>query len=172
MLLVADAAPLIFLSKIGKSGLVQELFPGEILIPTAVRDEMLKPPLPPQEERALRTLLQTCRVIEVATPEVFAAGLSVADNSVLTLALNNRAAWVLSDDRLLRRLAGMEGLQVIGTLGVLLRACKARKLEPQQAIDALEELIQQHGFRIGIEVYNVVLNEIQKLNVPLDDKQI
>ncbi len=160
MLVVADAAPLIFLGKLKQLSLIQQLWPGEILIPLAVRDEVLKPPLSPHEERTLLPFLQSCRIVEVDAPEVFARGLSVADNSVLSLALSRQADLLLSDDRLLRRLANGEGLRVIGTLGVLLAARKSKHLPPSQTVALLEELVQEHGFRIGIEVYNAALKEI------------
>ena len=162
MLVVADAAPLIFLGKIGMLSLIQELFSGEVVLPSVVRDEVIRPPLPPDEERTLLTFLQTCRVVEVDAPQRFATGLSVADNSVLTLAVRDRADLVVSDDGLLRRLAAMEQLRVIGTLGILLQACKNGRLESRQTSELLEELIQKHGFRISIEVYNAVLKEIRK----------
>jgi len=42
MIVVADASPLIFLAKIHQLELVLRLFPGELLVPTAVRDGVVR----------------------------------------------------------------------------------------------------------------------------------
>ena len=50
MTVVADSSPLIFLGKIRRLALIHRLLAGEILVPEAVRDEVLAPPplLPPE----------------------------------------------------------------------------------------------------------------------------
>ncbi|MCP4628567.1 MAG: hypothetical protein GY850_34415 [bacterium] len=53
MILVADVAPLIYLSKINQLSLLPELFHAEILIPDAVQNEVLGLDVPPDEERLL-----------------------------------------------------------------------------------------------------------------------
>ncbi len=51
MLLIADAAPIIFLAKIRQLGLMTDVFKARILMPAAVEKEILGPPVPPDEER-------------------------------------------------------------------------------------------------------------------------
>lgn len=156
MILVADASPLIFLGKIQRLALLEELFAGEILLPSLIREEVLRPPLPPGEETELRAFLETCTAERVAPSQSPSAALSAADNAVFTLAKRVGADRVLADDRLLREVIRTEGIRPMGTLGVLLHARRQGLLSKAQALRDLEQLVQHHAFRIGIEVYDWV----------------
>lgn len=165
MILVADAAPLIFLSKINQLHLLSGLYEAEILIPAAVRDEVLGPEVPPDEERLLTNFLSSCRVLAEHKPTRFAKALSFEDNCILTLAVKKGADLVLSDDRLLRRTAVIEGFRVIGTIGVLLHATKASLLTPIKCVLQLDELVKDHNFRISTRVYEIAREAIDRIKV-------
>jgi uncharacterized protein len=161
MILVADAAPLIFLSKINQLSLLSGLYEAEILIPAAVRDEVLGPEVPPDEERLLTNFLSGCRVLSVHKPTRFAQALSFEDNCILTLAVKKGADLILSDDRLLRRTAVIIGFRVTGTIGVLLHAAKASLLTPIKSAMLLDELVKEHNFRISTRVYELAREAIE-----------
>jgi predicted nucleic acid-binding protein len=163
MIVVADASPLIFLAKIEKLILIPRLFAGELLVPSSVRDEVLAAPIAPAEALALGAFLASCRVVGVRRPRRFAAALSRADSEALTLALRRRADLLLSDERLLRAMARLEGVRPMGTLGVLLRAHRAGMLSATEARTLVETLIREHRFRIGIEVYEAVQRAIDRM---------
>ncbi len=160
MILVADAAPLIFLAKINQLSLLKQLFRAEILVPSAVNKEILGPEVPPDEERLLTAFLCGCKVVDLRKPVKFAQALSFADNCILTLATRERAAMVLSDDRLLRKTAVIEGFQVMGTLGVLLRATKNSLLNAEATKILIQQLVEDHNFRISTTVYDAALKAI------------
>jgi predicted nucleic acid-binding protein len=155
MILIADAAPIIFLTKIDQLSLIRRLFDAEVLIPSVVKTEILGPGMPPNEELLLSRFLSKCRIIDVGKPEKYATSLSFADSSVLTLARKERADIVLSDDRLLRRIVMMEGFpsKVIGTIGILIRGANQNFLSVDASADLLGRLIREHNFRVSIEVY-------------------
>ncbi len=165
MILVADAAPLIFLAKINQLSLPAELFNAEILVPTVVSKEILGPEVPPDEERMLTAFLSVCRIVNLRKPLRFAKALSLADNCILTLANKERADIILSDDRLLRKTAVIEGFRVIGTLGILLRATKNSILTAKNAGALLEELVEEHNFRISTSVYEAARKAIFAVKV-------
>lgn len=162
MIIVADASPLIFLAKIGQLALIAHLFPGKHLVPHSVRTEVLSAPISPAEELALQTFLKSCHIEAVPKPRRYATALSRADNEVLTLALRRRASYLLSDDRLLRQLAVGEGLRPMGALGILLKALERGLMTRIQARQWIETLVQQHQFRISIEVYDATLQRIER----------
>jgi len=164
MILVADAAPLIFLAKINQPQVLPGIFDAEILIPAAVRNEILGPDIPPDEERLLTGFLSNCRIVALRKPNRFAKALSFADNCILTLAVKNRADLVLSDDRLLRKTAAVEGFRVIGTIGILIRAAKSSILTPKKSGELLDELVRDHHFRISTRVYEVARCTIVKIS--------
>lgn len=161
MIIVADASPLIFLGKIGKLGLITQFFNCKILVPSLVRAEVLATPISPAEELALQSFLKSCQVVVVPKPTRYAAALSGADNAALTLAVRRKAAFLITDDRLLRQLAGGEGIRPMGTLGLLLRSMERGSLTRVEVRRTIETLIQQHQFRISIEVYDSILQKIE-----------
>ncbi|MBT8367131.1 MAG: DUF3368 domain-containing protein [Deltaproteobacteria bacterium] len=160
MILVADAAPLIFLAKINQLPLLAGLFDPEIIVPVVVRKEILGPEIPPDEERLLTGFLSNCRIVELGKPNSFANALSFADNCILTLAVKKRADLVLSDDRLLRKTAVIEGFRVIGTIGVLIQAAKTALVTPEKSAEHLEDLVKEHNFRISTRVYEMARHAI------------
>ncbi|MGD9184657.1 MAG: DUF3368 domain-containing protein [Desulfobacterales bacterium] len=153
MKLVADAAPLIFLAKVNQLCLLRTLFKAEILIPSVVVDEILSEGTPPDEERLLKAFVSECRIVKLKKPDAFASALSYADNSILTLSVRENVEVVVSDDKLLRRIALVEGFRIIGTLGILIKARKSNQLKPKDAATLLNELVSEHNFRISTRVY-------------------
>jgi uncharacterized protein len=162
MIVVADASPLIFLGKLGQLGLIARLFPGRVRVPRSVRDEVLAAPVAPAEEQALLAFLASCKIEHVLKPRRYASALSGSDNEALTLAVRRRATLLLSDDRLLRQIAAAEGIRPMGTLGILFRAMEQGVMSRVQVRRGLEELVQQHQFRISVETYDAVLQRIAK----------
>jgi len=164
MIIVADSAPLIFLAKINQLQLLTGLFDAKILVPVVVKNEILGPDVPPDEERLLTGYLSGCRVVALPKPTRFARALSYADNCILSLAVKEQANMVLSDDRLLRKTAVIEGIRVIGTIGILIRATKASLLSIKKYVELLDELVEQHNFRISTRVYEMARNAVDQIH--------
>ena len=164
MILVADAAPLIFLAKINQLSLLTKLFKAEILVPSAVNQEILGPEVPPDEERVLTTFISGCKIADLRKPIKFAQALSFADNCILTVATRQGAAMVLSDDRLLRKTAVIEGFGVIGTIGVLLRANKNSLLNAEETKRLIRQLVEDHNFRISTTVYDGAVRALSEFD--------
>ena len=163
MIVVADASPLIFLGKIRRLSLLRELFAADILVPRAVCKEILAPAIEPAEHRVLEDFLHHCQIELVPRPASFARAMSAADNAVLTVAVRKRADVLLCDERLTRTMAETEGIRPLGTLGVLLQATHQSILSPDQARHLVDQLVQNHNFRIGVEVYQAVIAAIEAL---------
>jgi len=164
MIIVADSAPLIFLAKINQLSLLNGLFNAQILVPVVVRREILGPNVPPDEERLLTGFLSGCQIVTLRKPTRFAQALSYADNCILTLAVKEPANVILSDDRLLRKTAVIEGIRVVGTIGILIRATKSSLLTAKKTVELLDELVEEHNFRISIRVYEIARNALDKVH--------
>ena len=131
-------------------------------MPQQVRAEVLARPLDPAESDELHRFLATVRIERVDSPQDFATGMSRADNAAMTLAVRLEADLLLADDRIVRRLAVVEGIQPLGTLGVLLRALRRGLVERTEVRRLVDDLVGSHGFRIGVELYAVVIREIDR----------
>jgi predicted nucleic acid-binding protein len=161
MIVVADASPLIFLAKIRRLRLVTRLLGHDIRIPRAVRNELLQPEVDPAEMEALEEFIKNCRIETVRRPRRFASAMSRADNEALTLAVRSHADIILCDERAMRIMAESEGVRPLGTLGILLRSVHRKIITAQDAKQLIDRLIRSHGFRIGVEVYQAVLAELE-----------
>lgn len=162
MIVVADASPLIFLAKVRRLPLITRLLGRDIRIPRAVRDEAIRPGSDPAELDALKTFFKICRIETVRRPRPFAAPMSRADNEALTLAVRVQADILLCDERVMRTMGEAEGIRPLGTLGILLRAVRRKIVMPSDARDLVDTLVRSHGLRIGIEVYQAVLAELDR----------
>lgn len=162
MRIVSNASPLIFLAKGGRLELLPALVGTDMLVPDQVQEEVLASPVTPAERLVLERLIAACRVVTVVPVAEFAGALSVADAAVIGAAVTAGADLVLADDRLLRETAVAEGKQVLGTLGILLKAVERGLLPAAEARTVLEQLVSTHGFRIGVALYARVLTELAK----------
>lgn len=163
MIVVADASPLILLGKIRKLDLLFRLFGNDMRIPQAVVREVLTPNTEPSERRVLEDFINAVQVVEVTRPRAFARAMSAADNAVLTLAVREKTDIVLCDERITRTMAEAEGRRPIGTMGVLLRAMRKQIVSRSETRQDVDRLINTYRFRIGIEVYQAILAEIERI---------
>jgi len=69
-------------------------------------------------------------------------GLDQGELDVILLAQEVNADWVLIDEKLARRIARDMGLQVKGTLGVLLLAYRVGLISREEGLAAVRELAQ------------------------------
>ena len=163
MIVVADASPLIFMAKVRQLELVRQLLGRDIRLPRAVYTEVMAPGIDPAERDVLETFLASCTIEAVARPRSFASAMSAADNAALTLAIRRKADILLCDERVTRMMAETEGIRPLGTLGVLLRAKRRGLMQPTETRRIVDLLVAIYGFRIGIELYQAVLAEIDSL---------
>ncbi len=159
-IVVADAAPIIFLAKLDHLALIRQVFPGTPLLPENVRHELEWDAIPPDEQHRIRNFLEGCRIEPVRHPLFPSRALSLADRSVLTLAAKQKHAMLLSDDALVRRIAKAEGIAISGTLGILIRSRRAGLLAQAKTIQMLDDLISRHKFRISVELYQEAIRQI------------
>ena len=61
---------------------------------------------------------------------------------------------------LFTRIAVLENFQVVGTIGILLRAVKSALLTAQESKNFLTELVAEHNFRISTSVYDAACNAL------------
>lgn len=150
---VVNASPLIFLAQVDALSLLKELA-DEILVPFSVRDEVLapkvkKPPIELPDWLSLREDLPL-------PSEIAGWDLGAGESQVLAHALVSGSEAVL-DDFEARQCARALGVPVTGTLGVILRAKKARLIPAARPL--LEELLRR-GLYLSKELLEQALGEV------------
>ena len=128
MTVVSDSGPLIHLAIVGHFLLLKQYF-DSILIISRVYDEVV---IQGQGKPGASELRQAVREgwieVESATDRALVERLttpniSATDATVVGCAVEREANLVLADDTDVRGLAVQEGLAVMGTVGLLVRAC-------------------------------------------------
>ncbi len=144
---VVNASPMIVLGKIGRL----ELLLSEnrkVWVPDAVAEEIGNGPPDDPARRALEGGWNNGSVAVANEPAVIEWGLGPGETAVLSLARKMGATAVV-DDRAARTAAGILGIRVIGTLGVILRARLQNRIS--SSVDVIIAL-RLAGMRISDEV--------------------
>ena len=96
-------------------------------------------------------------IVSVAEDEIEALPpnrLGIGERAVIAYARRTLDCWAGLDDRQARELAQDLGLDVVGVIGVLLRAKRAKLIS---AIQSLLDALQMEGFRMGDDLYREAL---------------
>ncbi|MDO8661234.1 MAG: DUF3368 domain-containing protein, partial [Candidatus Woesearchaeota archaeon] len=164
MNVVCNASPLIYLSKLGRLDLLHDLF-KKILIPEQVWQEVViqgKKDFPVEAGRVEQASNQGWLFCETIPSNSRFPEIHAGEAAVIELALKKKIKVVLMDDAAGRQIAENSGLQVRGTLFVLLESCKTGTLSKKQCEELLNNLIQS-GFRVRTEVYAQCWNYLHTL---------
>ena len=151
---ISNTSPLLYLYRIGAINWLPELF-DEVWIPEAVKNELLAGrskgyDVPNPDDYPWLSVVNP----KSMPSEWLALDLGVGEIAAMALALENPKRIVLLDDMLARRTAQVAGLQVWGTLKVLLEA-KSRGL-----VDKIEPYItklSESGMWVSAEVRQRIL---------------
>jgi predicted nucleic acid-binding protein len=134
-IVVADAGPLHYLVLIDCVEILAGLF-DRVLIPTAVRDELLCPTAPEKVKNWIAGPRDWLQIERVTQPQLI-AGLHRGEAEALELASRIKADGILMDDLDGRTEARKRGLVVIGTIGLLERAAEKGLIELPAALAKL-----------------------------------
>lgn len=146
MIVVSDAGPLIALSRIGKIGILRELF-GNVIIPQAVWNEVVASGKgrPGQAEVESSGWIRLWNVSSRTSSELLRERLGAGESEAIVLALESGADLVLMDESRGRSVADAQGLKRIGTIGILILAKKRGLLV---AVAPLLFELKKNGFHI------------------------
>jgi predicted nucleic acid-binding protein len=150
---VSDSGPMIALASIGQLDLLHRLF-GEIVVPPAVRAEVL--------DETSTTALSAAEWIKLQPPQDNLAvqflrdDFGAGESEAIVLAKEIGADWILLDDLMARRKAQAIGLNMVGTLGLLLMAKASGYIS---AIMPLVDHLRRNGFRMSADLYTRILQQ-------------
>ena len=158
MLVVSNASPLILLARMERFELLLQIF-GRIVIPEAVYAEVVtnSPGRPgaAETQEGVNNWIEVHPVQQRELARSLLTKLGWGESEAITLALEKNADVVLLDDRKARIAAEFMGLQVRGTVGLLIQAYRQGMIENlEQALDEL----QKAGIRISEAVYKSALD--------------
>lgn len=152
MLIIADSSALISLAVCEKLYLLEQLY-GEVKVPKAVFDEVIQEDKP-QAER-LRGYLQN-KVVDLDLAELLLdlGELGRGELEAMALFRKIHADLLLLDDKRARKVADLNEIPIIGSLGVLLFAKRQGSLS---AVKPLIATLEASGIHIGKALIQKVL---------------
>ncbi len=155
--MIADTGPLIILYKTHLLSLLKALY-GQVLIPEAVKKELLT-------KREGVHLLQanpwiSVRVVEGELTKVLRVFLDEGEAEAISLA-KTLDDILLIDERKGRKIAGELGVEIRGTLGLLVEA--KRRGFINRVGDRLQEIMSK-GYYIDEKLLELVLKEVGEEN--------
>jgi predicted nucleic acid-binding protein len=156
MIVVADTSPINYLVLIEQIDVLAKMY-GRIVIPPAVRDELLRPSAP---ATVRAWMSQSPAWMEIRVPanasDASLAELDLGERDAILLAAELHADQLIVDDRQGRRAAEKRGIPVMGTLGVLREAATAGLLDLRLAV----ELLQRTSFYLAPEILARLLKDL------------
>lgn len=159
--LVSDSSPLIYLTRLGCLSLLWELH-ERVFVPQAVWSEITVGGEGLPEAVALRAAVVAGSVQVVALSSGTAASgdaaerLGRADVEAVLLA-RELGAVLLADDLEVRELARRLAVEVTGTIGLLLRAKRAKRIHRLKPL--LDQLLTQTNFRMSASLLQAALSD-------------
>ncbi len=166
-MILSNASPLIYLSKINKIHILKSLF-NYIIIPKAVYEEVIAKG---RAEKFLdvlkkeRAINDSC--IKVKDTKInreiqqFSSEIDEGEIALISLANELKPNLIIIDDASARTIAESLGFNVKGTLFVLLKACKKGLIKKEETKKLVNKLVFS-GFRISQEIYIQFLEELEK----------
>lgn len=159
MKVVSNTSVLIGLSSIGLLQLLRDRFPEGILIPEAVWREVVVEggDRPGAQDVSEANWIEVHKVNDDRIVRLLRAELDEGEAEAIALALEQNAKLVLLDERDGRQAAMKMDLSVLGTIGILIWARKAGKIENLR--EHLDALHSRGKFRFSNNLYERALRE-------------
>ncbi|MGB9242454.1 MAG: hypothetical protein WCC03_03805 [Candidatus Acidiferrales bacterium] len=155
MIVVADTSPINYLILIEEIDILRQMY-GTVVIPPAVRRELLRPSAPEIVRRYIGQLPAWLEVRSPSNPpELSLVALDPGERDAIMLATELHADQLIVDDRQGRNEARKRGIPVMGTLGVLREAATLGLLNLPAAVKRLEAT----SFHIAPEVLMSLLKD-------------
>ena len=146
---VSDTSPLIVLSNIGEIEILKKLF-RKIIIPKAVYEEFGK----------YYDWIEIMEVKNKVAVKILNKSLHKGESEAIILSIELNADLLIVDDKDARKVASDLGLNIIGTVGILLLA---KKKGYYKEIKPIIDKLLEKGFRLSKDVVEYVLKEADEL---------
>jgi len=153
MIVISDSSPLIALSIIDKLDILPKLF-KRIYVPNAVFQEVVRTDKPFAKELEIFLSGRTKNVLNKMAVKILSADIGAGEAEAIVLALELQLSIVLIDDLKARKFAVMNGLKIIGTMGILLKAKNEGLIK---AIKPLISKLLNNDIRISNTIIEITL---------------
>ena len=165
---ISDSTPLIYLAKIGRLGLVKDVF-GRVFIPEAVFNEAVVQgkALNISDASIIEKFVGEWIMRERVRAEVDAeyrfldtnTRLGLGEKEAIKLCKQLNVNYFIVDDREARRVSRILNVRPIGTCGIIIQSCRQGSTTSVEAIKIVDDLVKT-GFRLDLTLYRRILDEL------------
>jgi predicted nucleic acid-binding protein len=166
LIAIVNASPLIYLGKLGILDLLQQLFDKVITVDT-VKEEVLD--TSESEYAILKSAFSDWLFVSDVpesslTSKLSDMGLHKGEIDALVLAYHTKIetdSVIVIDDLAARDVARTLGLDLIGTVGIILSATKRGLLPKKESRAKIRFLVEETTFHMSTALYSRVLSELE-----------
>lgn len=164
MIVISDTTPIISLLKINQLELLNHLF-GEVQIPDAVYEELISNAKFQKEVEKILSAEYIKKVVVEDKKSVTllrrATGLDAGESEAIILSDLIQADLLLMDELKGRQVAKQMGLNIMGTVGILMTAFD-EKLLSEEEIEQCIDVLRNNGRHISDKLYEQLMEKIGK----------
>ena len=164
MPVVSNTSPILNLAVIDRLSLIREQF-TTVAIPKGVLKELRVGENLPGSKKILDALvakwLQVEEIQDSAMLRILKRELDAGEAEAIAPAAETSAHWILLDESEARRIAKDLGLKVTGVLGILLRACRQKRIPSLRT--EMERLREMAGFYIADHLFEDLLKQSESV---------
>ena len=155
---ISNTGPIIHLSEIDLTNSLN-IF-NQILIPPEVSEEIKRNKFQIPEKIKLKLLEAKWKDFTKILTDEFS--LDLGESEGIALALQEKAAYFLTDDLDARDVANKYNIEVHGTIGIILRAFREKIIDRQLAIEKINQLYFNSSLHITRILIEDMIKEIEK----------
>lgn len=164
MIVISDTTPIISLLKINQLELLHHLF-GEVQVPDAVYEELISnAKFQKEAEKILRAEYIKKVVVEDKKSVTLlrrATGLDAGESEAIILSDEIKADLLLMDELKGRQVAKQMGLNIMGTVGILMTSFDEELLSAEE-IEKCIDVLRSNGRHISEKLYEQLMEKIRK----------
>lgn len=158
--IIVNSTPLIILCNVGRVDILQKLY-GQIVIPEAVYEEVTAKKDSACQQLVLADWIHVERIKEQTAKKMYQAKLHDGEVEVMILAQEDKnTELVIIDDNAAKKTAKYLGLNVTGTLGVLL---KAKRMGIIKEVSPIISEMRKKGFYVSGYLERIILEQAGEL---------
>lgn len=162
MVIVTDTTALIALAKIDHLEIIKKLW-QVILIPKTVKEEVIEGK--PGSKKIYKAIKEGWIIVKEVKEDdllkILQSHLGPGESECIALAVEKKADLFVTDDKKAKSYAKKIGVNVIGTLGLIVQAAGESILTPEEAIKTIERL-KEIDFRLSDVVIEQAISLVQK----------
>lgn len=162
-IVVCDAGPLIHLAELDCLDLLGDF--NEVLVPDAVWHEVMKhrpSALDRSELNLIRVAPSHARVNPVLRGLTETMNLHRGEQEALSLAVKHPEALMLTDDTAARLAAGSMGIEVHGTIGLLVRSIRCGQRTKAQALELLRAIPEKSTLHLKRSLLEDIIRQVER----------